>query len=225
MNDNDFPEYFYTQVIIPYREFRKSILSHDFGNKNDKRLALTAAIQLYHLQEHLPPDVTIPFDEIAKFNPDLDLVGAITMASKHGTLTNPRWNRLIIGSDCIEEFMIICVFEDGEGEYIVYSGDLHMLSTLTENNGKYHLSYHINSQKMKGVGMKTGDKYQVNYINNRSINHDFDGLPYGYDWSLKLTFSGPGSDNNLVINIDSHTKINANGEVTTTLYDYTTTCK
>lgn len=117
MTNDDFFEYFYTQVLLPYQEFRQSILSRELGNKSDKRLALTAAIQLHHLREQLPQEVSFPFDEISEFVPELELLAAVANAAKHRTLVNSRWKRLIHGLDSVNQYMVICIFEDEHGTY------------------------------------------------------------------------------------------------------------
>ncbi len=117
MTEADFSAYFYNQVLLPYHEFKQSIFNREIGNQKDKRLALAAAVQLYHLREYLPPNISISDKQIAEIVPDFDLLGAIANASKHNILNNKRWKKYIRGSDSIEEIMIICYFEDDDGQY------------------------------------------------------------------------------------------------------------
>ena len=112
------------------------------------------------------------------------------------------------------------------GEWMHYSGDLHVNNHVTiSDSGSTHVVYHINGQNLNGVGLSSGDAYRVVYVNNIRRNQDVDGLPAVNRLSIRLTFVGQGSGNNVDMLINISSTVNANGTVTNAVTSFEMVCR
>lgn len=112
---DDVAAYFYENVLLAYLEYDKVRKNKLLGQSRDLRLAINAAIALYHFKEHLPKDVQRVPDEMSLACPDYPLLGDVVNAAKHGHLT--RGNPLIKEADDVFEELIITQYEDDKGVY------------------------------------------------------------------------------------------------------------
>ena len=113
----------------------------------------------------------------------------------------------------------------GAGEFVVLSGDLHVLSTVTNDGaGGFHVGGHFQPMGITGTGLITGDKYQATGV----TRYDFNVKPpfpseNTYVNNYRMIGQGPG--NNFLVHATAHVTVNANGDVTATVNNYSTTCK
>ena len=111
----------------------------------------------------------------------------------------------------------------GAGEYIQLSGTLHTLYHYTiDAKGGVHIKSHNQPQNLTGVGLTTGDKYQGTGVTQDESNTKI-GQEYTYVNNFRMIGQGPG--NNYLVHSTYHITINANGELTASVDNYTVDCK
>ncbi len=112
------------------------------------------------------------------------------------------------------------------GEDIELTGELHLLSTLTEDGaGGYHAKYHANYAGVSGVGLTTGTKYQINGGFNTEYNIAADGFPSETTAVANYGLIAPGKGNNYKGHALFHITVNANGEVTAEIDSFEVECQ
>lgn len=116
---DDLHAYFYENVRVTYREFKKRLAEPRFGKSIDLRLAVGACEALFHLREHLPDAHPLSRADAEARCPDLALVGDIANVSKHRAVTRPTPHGapLVTSAKQLKELMNITQYEDAEGEY------------------------------------------------------------------------------------------------------------
>ncbi len=111
----------------------------------------------------------------------------------------------------------------GAGEIVDLSGTFHVLfhATIDDSDG-YHSKFHVQPQGVSGTGLTTGDKYQGTGVIQDAIN-DKVGSESTFVSNFKII--GQGSGNNLLVHENFHVTVNANGEVTAFVDDFSVECK
>ena len=122
----------------------------------------------------------------------------------------------------------IYVFADcalgGQGEEIYLAGNLHIVShTTLDPNGGYHSTLSFQPQGISGVGSTSGDKYQATGITRYSDNYL--NLPYTTTYVNNFRIIGQGPGNNYLVHETYHITINANGELTAFVDNWSIDCK
>jgi hypothetical protein len=91
-----------------------------------------------------------------------------------------------------------------------------------DDNGGFHLKRHWNPQGVSGVGRETGDLYQgtgvTQFQRNATVGEE-------YTFVNVLNIIGQGSGNNSLLHETEHWTINANGELTTWVENYSSECQ
>lgn len=124
-----------------------------------------------------------------------------------------------ISSDQFQPFSALIDFC---GEDIYFEGYFHERFTVTiAANGSFHGKFHINA-KGTGVGLSSGATYQWNDSINESFNGNV-GETYTFNQSWKII--GQGQAPNFKLNDHFHVTINANGDVTAVVSDFSAECK
>jgi hypothetical protein len=101
----------------------------------------------------------------------------------------------------------------GSGELVAVTGDVHAVFSVThDGDGGVHIHTQFNNAGVRGIGLLTGDKYQVTG-GNRFESNSTGGMSES-TFTNSLIMTGPGSNNNLYIHEVVHVTINANGEIT-----------
>ena len=114
---------------------------------------------------------------------------------------------------------------DGVGEIIHLTGRLHVVEIMTiDNNGGIHLKMHYQPKDMKGIGLDSGDKYQGTGVTQEKV-FDAGGFPYTGTYINNYRMIGQGSGNNYLVHESWHMTINANGEMTAYVDNYSVDCK
>lgn len=112
---------------------------------------------------------------------------------------------------------------DGTGEWIVLSGYMHELwHTTLDGKGGFHTKMHFNPQGLSGEGQTTGDKYKGTGVTQEHFNGKV-GSQSTYVNNYRMIGQGPG--NNLLVHENWHWTVNANGEVTADVDNYSFECK
>jgi hypothetical protein len=114
---------------------------------------------------------------------------------------------------------------DGAGELIEVSGDLHALfHTTISSSGNFSTKFHFQPQGISGVGLTTGDKYQATGVTQDEF-HSNAPLPITETYVNNFRMIGQGPGNNFAVHENFHITINANGEVTAIHDNFRVTCK
>ncbi len=111
----------------------------------------------------------------------------------------------------------------GTGESVWLSGYLHVLfHTTLDGSGGFHTKAHFNPQGVRGTGMVTGDKYQGTGVTQDKFNGKV-GDQSTYINNFRII--GQGAGNNYLAHETFHITVNANGEVTAFVDNFSVECK
>lgn len=111
-------------------------------------------------------------------------------------------------------------------EWVHLSGNLHVVYHATfDNSGGLHIEEHFNPQRVRGHGMSTGLKYQGTGVTRYHTNLRPDGYPYEHTYVNNFRIIGQGPGNNYLVHETFHITINANGEVTAYVDNFSVDCK
>ena len=110
----------------------------------------------------------------------------------------------------------------GAGESVSLDGALHiLLNTTIDDQGGAHLKEHFQPQGLTGTGQTTGDKYQGVGVTQDELNV-VAGTTFSSVNNFRMIGQGPG--NNFQVHENVQITVNANGTVTVTHDNLTTSC-
>lgn len=112
---DDLSAYFHENIITAYKQYKEEKEKPVSGRSNDLRLAINAAIALYHFREHLPKQHAKTRKQLSQNCPDYDLLGDVVNASKHKKLI--RKASKITSAEKIYEEIVETKYVDSKGEY------------------------------------------------------------------------------------------------------------
>jgi hypothetical protein len=111
----------------------------------------------------------------------------------------------------------------GAGEDVEITGNLHDLFHVTfDGVGGLHVTVHDNPQGISGFGLTTGDTYRGVGITEEHFNGTV-GSTDTFVNNFRIIGNGPG--NNFSVHENIHVTINANGELTAFVDNFSVTCK
>jgi hypothetical protein len=111
----------------------------------------------------------------------------------------------------------------GAGEEVLLSGTLHDLFSITANSaGGFRVKQLDNPQGISGTGLTTGDKYQATGMTT-SIFTVKTGSTDTY--VNRFLIRGQGTDNDFLVRETFHVTVNANGELTAYVDNFSIECK
>ena len=107
---------------------------------------------------------------------------------------------------------------DCTGEVVEISGTIHMMNQ-TQTDGS--VIGHFNYQNVSGVGLTSGNTYQVSAVDTFRLS-----APFPTDISSLQSFRliSRGSESNLLVTVLYHITVNANGEVIASIDDLNMQC-
>ncbi|MDP3741593.1 MAG: hypothetical protein Q8R08_04720 [bacterium] len=112
----------------------------------------------------------------------------------------------------------------GAGEFVVLTGQLHSLFHVTITPGfGFKVESHANPQGVSGVGQSTGAKYQGTGVTRSGFGAS--GLPFHATYINNFRLIGQGKAPNLTIHENFHVTVNANGQITAYIDNFTFECK
>lgn len=112
----------------------------------------------------------------------------------------------------------------GTGEVVWLSGNLHTLWHFTEDGaGGFHVMSEVNPQGVSGVGEVTGDKYQGTGVTRFDFNAR--SLQMTTTFVNNFRIIGQGTDNNFLVHNNFHVTVNANGELTVVVDNFSAECR
>jgi hypothetical protein len=113
--------------------------------------------------------------------------------------------------------------DGGNGELVVFEGNLHVLTAVTfDRRGGVHVKTHNQPQGLTGVGQTTGDQYQATGVTQDEFNAKV-GQTYTFVNNFRII--GQATGNNFLVHKTYHLTINANGTVTAVHDNFTIDCK
>lgn len=123
----------------------------------------------------------------------------------------------------ITVFAFVPCANDGAGELVVLTGTLHVLTHVTiDDQGGLHVKQHFQPQGLSGVGLTTGDTYRGTGVTQT----EFNATAATEQTSINnFRIIGQGRDNNFLVHSTFHVTVNANGEVTTVVDNFSTECR
>jgi hypothetical protein len=112
---------------------------------------------------------------------------------------------------------------DGAGELVELSGTLHVLSHVTiDAQGGLHVKQHAQPQGISGIGLTTGDSYRGTGVTQSEFNAT---AAEEQTFINNFRIIGQGPDNNFLVHSTFHVTVNANGEVTTVVDNFSVECR
>jgi hypothetical protein len=109
------------------------------------------------------------------------------------------------------------------GEQVIISGESHVLIHATgtpsgHGTFKTHIQFQLSGESASGT------RYVVNETVNGTETRDADFLPSTFTSVGHLNVISQGGGDNLSVRTVIHTTVNANGEITSTTFEFTTEC-
>jgi hypothetical protein len=143
------------------------------------------------------------------------LVGALALAPAAGAETmNLRVP--------VEDFVVgnVC-----NGEEVHLQGTLHLVQQggVVEDAPRQHEVVQINSQRLTGVGLLTGDRYNVNWITKSIFNAHIDGANVTTGEAM-INVVSRRSGVNFQVQTVFHVTENSNGEATAAFQNFHVHC-
>lgn len=121
--------------------------------------------------------------------------------------------------------MSFTILNPCNGEAVDISGSITFDVTMTVNANTVHGHLHENAQDLTGTGETTGAKYQeTGAVNSDSNFSATAGVPANADTLVHINLVGQGNVPNFNMDINEHITINADGTVTATVNNVSTTC-
>ena len=112
----------------------------------------------------------------------------------------------------------------GAGEFVLLSGNLHSLYHFTDDGaGGFHAMSENNPQGISGTGSTSGDKYQATGVTLSHFNTS--GLPFNQTFVNNFRIIGQGPDNNYLVHQTFHITVNAKGQLTATVDNFSVECR
>ncbi|MGH7548385.1 MAG: hypothetical protein ACREMM_09435 [Gemmatimonadales bacterium] len=125
----------------------------------------------------------------------------------------------------ISLFVFVPCANGGLGELINVSGPLHvLLHTTISESGNIHMKFHFQPQGISGTGFATGDKYQGTGVTQGQFCSN-GPLPLTSTFVNNFRMIGQGPGNNFLVHENFHFTINANGELTAFVDNFSIQCK
>jgi hypothetical protein len=116
---DDLAAYFVENVVAAYQEYRSARRARTIGRSKDLRLAMGAAIALYHLREHMPASWGKGWADVVGLCPDYALLSEVTAAAKHKMVDRKRRKRppSMAAADAVFEELAVTEYTDASGPY------------------------------------------------------------------------------------------------------------
>lgn len=114
---------------------------------------------------------------------------------------------------------------DGAGEVVFLSGDLHSLVHTTVNGNRVTFRSANHPQGISGTGLTTGDTYQATGITQEVSTGSLVDGQFSDTFINNFRIIGEGADNNYLVRQSFHVTVNANGELTVFVDNFSVDCR
>lgn len=111
----------------------------------------------------------------------------------------------------------------GVGELVELSGTLHVLTHVTiDDQGGLHVKQHFQPRGVSGTGLTSGDTYHGTGVTQSTFN-----ATAGFEETSINNFRviGQGPDNNFLVHSTFHVTVTPNGDVTSTVGNFSAECR
>jgi hypothetical protein len=115
--------------------------------------------------------------------------------------------------------------DGGAGEFVLLTGNLHVLIHETVNGNRFNVTLHFQPQGISGVGESTGDKYQATGVTQERFGGSFVNGQFSDTFINNFRIIGQGPGNNYLVHQTFHITFNANGELTAFVDNFSVDCK
>lgn len=122
-------------------------------------------------------------------------------------------------------FVFVPCAAGGAGELIEVSGNLHIVFSITVNRNSFHVKEHFQPQGISGFGLTTGAKYQATGVTQDDFRGSFINGSFQSTSVNNFRMIGQGPGNNFAIHETVHVTFNANGILTSSVDNFSVTCK
>ena len=123
----------------------------------------------------------------------------------------------------IDEIIFVPCANNGAGENVELKGNVHILIHTTLNGNNFNTKYHVQPQSVIGVGQTTGITYHGSGVTQQEIKGSFKNEKYIETDINNFKIAGHGV--NYKIHDNMHITVNANGETTATVDNFSSDCK
>jgi len=123
----------------------------------------------------------------------------------------------------VDEIIFVPCANNGAGENVELTGNVHILIHTTLNGNNFNTKYHVQLQGISGVGLTTGIRYHGSGVTQQQIKGSLKNETYTETDINNFKIVGHGV--NYRIHVNTHITVNANGETTATVNNFTSDCK
>lgn len=123
----------------------------------------------------------------------------------------------------LDEIVFVPCANNGTGENVHLTGTIHILIHTVLNKNNFTTKYHFQPQGISGTGEITGDKYHGSGVTQEEVKGSLKNGKYidTYINNFKIVRHGT----NYKIHVNTHITVNATGETTATVDNFTSDCK
>jgi hypothetical protein len=123
----------------------------------------------------------------------------------------------------VDEMIFVPCADGGTGENVHLTGTIHILIHTTVNKNNFTTKYHFQPQGLSGTGETTGNKYEGSGVTQEEIKGSFKNGKSIDTYINNFNIVSHGT--NYRIHVNTHITVNANGETTATVDNFTSDCK
>ena len=113
----------------------------------------------------------------------------------------------------------------GAGEIVALSGDIHDLFHFVINGNRFKGKVHTQPQGIRGVGLTTGDRYRGTGVTQETFGGSLVNGQATSTFVKTFLIIGQGPEINFIIHEVVHVTLNAHGELTAVVDNFSVTCK
>src|SRR5262245_49346945 len=114
---------------------------------------------------------------------------------------------------------------DGAGETVTLTGNLHIVMTAVINGNKVQGKYHFQPQSVSGFGSVSGDRYEATGVTQGQFKASMQNGQAHVTSENNFRIIGQGPGNNFLVHENLHLTIKANGDVSTAVDHLGIDCK
>jgi hypothetical protein len=125
----------------------------------------------------------------------------------------------------ITQSVYVACANGGAGELVVLEGSLHTLITYTVNDQNVSGKYHFQPQGVIGTGSITGATYHATGVTQESFTMSLQNGQETRTYVNNFRIIGPGPGNNFLVHNLVHMTLNAAGDLTASVDQFSAECK
>lgn len=123
----------------------------------------------------------------------------------------------------VDEIIFVPCANNGAGEIVELTGTIHILIHTTVNGNNFNTKYHFQPQGISGKGQTTGITYHGSGVTQEEIKGSLKNEKYMDTYINNFKIAGHGV--NYKIHNNMHITVNANGETTASVDNFSSDCK